>query len=84
MVLDIAPNDGGRDGRRKRYLHRVQALFVDKHLSNIGERYDFDSIRVGIQPFSSGGEVSVFKTINWAFDYLELETQHISVQPCMV
>ena len=54
MVLDIAPNDGGRDGRRRKDTFMgVQALFVDKHLSNIGERYDFDSIRVGIQPFSS-------------------------------
>ena len=54
MVLDIAPNDGGRDGRRRKDTFTgVQALFVDKHLRNIGERYDFDSIRVGIQPFSS-------------------------------
>lgn len=31
----------------------IQAAFVDKHLRNVGERYDFDSLRVGIQPFSS-------------------------------
>lgn len=31
----------------------IQALFVDKHLRNVSERYDFDSIRIGIQPFSS-------------------------------
>jgi hypothetical protein len=31
----------------------VQALFVDKHLRDVSSRYDFDSIRVGIQPFSS-------------------------------
>ena len=31
----------------------VQALFVDKHLRNVSDRFDFDSIRVGIQPFSS-------------------------------
>ncbi|MFT4613235.1 MAG: hypothetical protein ACI9NT_000373 [Bacteroidia bacterium] len=31
----------------------IQALFVDKHLRNVSDRYDFDSIRVGIQPFSS-------------------------------
>ena len=31
----------------------VQALFVDKHLRNVSDRYDFDSVRVGIQPFSS-------------------------------
>ena len=31
----------------------VQALFVDKHLRDVSTRYDFDSVRVGIQPFSS-------------------------------
>ena len=31
----------------------VQELFADKHLRNIGERYDFDSVRVGIQPFNA-------------------------------
>jgi hypothetical protein len=31
----------------------IQALFVDKHLRNVSSRYDFDSIRVGIQPFSA-------------------------------
>ncbi len=31
----------------------LQALFVDKHLRNVSEHYDFDSLRVGIQPFTS-------------------------------
>ena len=31
----------------------IQALFVDKHLRNVSDRYDFDSIRVGVQPFTS-------------------------------
>ncbi len=31
----------------------VQALFVDKHLRNVSERYDFDSLRIGIQPFTA-------------------------------
>ncbi|MEL7184868.1 MAG: hypothetical protein AAFN50_00360 [Pseudomonadota bacterium] len=31
----------------------VQALFVDKHLRNVSERYDFDSLRVGIQPITA-------------------------------
>ncbi len=31
----------------------VQELFVDRHLRNVSDRYDFDSIRIGIQPFSS-------------------------------
>jgi hypothetical protein len=29
----------------------VQAFFVDKHLRNVSDRFDFDSFRVGIQPF---------------------------------
>ena len=31
----------------------VQEAFVDYHLRNVSSRYDFDSLRVGIQPFSS-------------------------------
>ena len=30
----------------------VQELFVDYHLRDVSERYDFDSVRVGIQPFN--------------------------------
>lgn len=31
----------------------VQELWFDKHLRDVSSRYDFDSLRVGIQPFSS-------------------------------
>lgn len=31
----------------------VQGLFIDKHLRNVSERYDFDSIRIGIQPITA-------------------------------
>jgi hypothetical protein len=31
----------------------IQAAFLDKHLRDVSDRYDFDSIRVGIQPFST-------------------------------
>ncbi len=31
----------------------IQELFFDVHLRNVSDRYDFDSIRVGIQPFST-------------------------------
>ena len=31
----------------------VQEAFIDYHLRNTSERYDFDSVRVGIQPFQS-------------------------------
>jgi hypothetical protein len=30
----------------------IQELFLDYHLRNVSERYDFDSIRVGIQPIT--------------------------------
>ncbi|KRB85829.1 hypothetical protein ASE00_03430 [Sphingomonas sp. Root710] len=29
----------------------LQELFVDKHLGNRSDRFDFDSLRIGIQPF---------------------------------
>lgn len=31
----------------------VQELFADKHLRDVSTRYDFDSLRVGIQPFTA-------------------------------
>jgi hypothetical protein len=31
----------------------VQEAFVDYHIRNTSERYDFDSVRVGIQPFQT-------------------------------
>lgn len=31
----------------------VQELFVDKHLRDVSARYDFDSLRVGVQPFNA-------------------------------
>lgn len=30
----------------------IQGLFLDKHLRNTSERYDFDSLRIGIQPIT--------------------------------
>jgi hypothetical protein len=31
----------------------IQGLFVDKHLRNVSGRYDFDSLRIGIQPVTA-------------------------------
>ncbi len=31
----------------------VQEAFIDYHLRNVSDRYDFDSVRVGIQPFQA-------------------------------
>ena len=31
----------------------IQDLFIDKHLWDVSKRYDFDSLRIGIQPFNA-------------------------------
>ncbi|MEY2884250.1 MAG: hypothetical protein RL490_1974 [Pseudomonadota bacterium] len=49
-LLDVAPS---RSSRRTDVFLGVQEFFLDYHLRNTSDRYDFDSIRVGIQPFSS-------------------------------
>lgn len=49
-VLDVRPSKASH--RYDAFLG-VQELFVDKHLGNTSDRYDFYSIRVGIQPFQS-------------------------------
>ncbi len=49
-VLSVDP----RNGRSRDDSHLgLQEAFLDKHLRNVSARYDFDSIRVGIQPFQS-------------------------------
>lgn len=45
--------DPGRPPHRHDSFLGVQEAFVDYHIRNVSERYDFDSIRIGIQPFSS-------------------------------
>ena len=49
-ILDVRPSR--RSHRFDQFLG-VQELFVDKHLRNVSDRYDFDSLRVGIQPFQA-------------------------------
>ena len=49
-VLFVEPSKGIT--RTDNFLG-VQEAFVDYHLRNVSERYDFDSIRVGIQPFQN-------------------------------
>ena len=53
-ILNIDPNVGSHDGTKRtdRFLG-IQAAFFDKHLRNVSHRFDFDSLRIGIQPFSS-------------------------------
>lgn len=49
-ILSVRPSRG--PDRQDSFLG-VQEAFLDYHLRNVSERYDFDSIRVGIQPFTS-------------------------------
>ncbi len=49
-VLNIDPSYGTH--RTDKFVG-VQELFADVHLRNVSERYDFDSLRVGIQPFTN-------------------------------
>jgi hypothetical protein len=41
----------------------VQELFADVHLRNVSPRYDFDSVRIGIQPFTSDFRGFVFQDV---------------------
>ncbi len=53
-LVNIDPSIGSDDGtKRTGRFFGIQAAFVDKHLRNVSNRFDFDSLRVGIQPFSS-------------------------------
>jgi hypothetical protein len=49
-LLQINPQRG--PNRDDQFLG-VQEAFIDVHLRNVSERYDFDSFRIGIQPFST-------------------------------
>lgn len=49
-VLYVEPS---RKTHRNDAFIGVQEAFVDYHIRDASERYDFDSVRVGIQPFSS-------------------------------
>lgn len=47
---NVDPSEGRR---RTDNFVGIQQLFFDKHLRNVSERYDFDSIRIGIQPITA-------------------------------
>jgi hypothetical protein len=49
-VLFVEPS---KPSHRFDHFLGVQEAFVDYHLRNVSERYDFDSVRVGIQPFQA-------------------------------
>lgn len=45
--------DPSRGTTRNDNFVGIQGLFLDKHLRNVSARYDFDSLRVGIQPITA-------------------------------
>jgi len=49
-ALNIDPSKGRY---RSDQFIGLQEAFVDYHLRNVSDRYDFDSVRFGIQPFST-------------------------------
>ncbi len=49
-ILSVRPSD---PSHREDAFLGVQEAFVDYHLRNTSDRFDFDSIRVGIQPFQA-------------------------------
>ena len=51
-VLGVNANPAKGRTRNDSFIG-IQAAFFDKHLRNVSSRYDFDSFRIGIQPFSS-------------------------------
>lgn len=50
LLLNVDPREG-----TTRHDHHIglQAAFFDYHIRDVSERYDFDSIRIGIQPFNA-------------------------------
>jgi hypothetical protein len=61
-VLQIDPRLG--DTRDDGFV-AVQELFVDKHLRDVSDRYDFDAVRFGIQPFSTDFRGFLFQDLQF-------------------
>jgi hypothetical protein len=57
-LLNVNPAKGQH---RSDQFAGLQEAFVDYHIRNVSEYYDFDSIRVGIQPFNADFRGFVFQ-----------------------
>lgn len=55
--------DPSRGTSRNDNFIGVQELFADIHLRNVSDRYDFDSLRVGIQPFTADFRGFLFQDV---------------------
>ena len=49
--------------RRTDHYLGVQELFGDLHLRNVSDRFDFDSVRIGIQPFTNDFRGFLFQDV---------------------
>lgn len=57
-----------RSGRNRHDWHiGAQEAFIDYHMRNVSDRYDFDSLRFGIQPFSSDFRGFLFQDSQFGF-----------------
>ena len=53
-----------REGKKRTDSHLgIQEAFADVHLRNVSDRFDFDSVRVGIQPFTSDFRGFLFQDV---------------------
>ena len=59
-ALRIDPREGTT---RSDNFVAIQEAFYDKHLRNVSDRYDFDSLRIGIQPFNADFRGFLFQDI---------------------
>ncbi len=61
-ILQVDPRLGNS---RNDYFVAVQELFVDRHLRNVSDRFDFDAFRFGIQPFSTDFRGFLFQDLQF-------------------
>lgn len=53
-----------REGKTRTDNHiGIQELFADVHLRNVSDNFDFDSVRIGIQPFQSDFRGFLFQDV---------------------
>jgi hypothetical protein len=57
-VLEVDPADGLT---RRDSFGGLQEAYTEFHLRNVSDRYDFDSVRIGIQPFTSDFRGFIFQ-----------------------
>jgi len=61
-VLNVDPRRGTT---RDDGFVGLQELFVDRHLRDVSDRYDFDAVRFGVQPFSTDFRGFLFQDLQF-------------------